>query len=86
MVYFQTQNPKLGERALDWKMSKYFVNLEYFTIIWYILCSLGTFFPVLVLCTKKNLATMVTLGWARFLAFFHKLSFTLMVGLELSDT
>jgi hypothetical protein len=26
--------------------------------IWYILCSFGTFFPVLVPCTKKNLATL----------------------------
>jgi hypothetical protein len=26
--------------------------------IWYILCSLGAFCPVLVLCTKKNLATL----------------------------
>jgi hypothetical protein len=25
----------------------------------YILCSFGTFFPVLVSCTKKNLATLV---------------------------
>jgi hypothetical protein len=25
--------------------------------MWYILCSVGTFFPVLVSCTKKNLAT-----------------------------
>jgi hypothetical protein len=24
---------------------------------WYILCSFGTFFPVLVSCTMKNLAT-----------------------------
>jgi hypothetical protein len=27
--------------------------------IWYIFCSFGTFFPVLVSCTKKNLATLV---------------------------
>jgi hypothetical protein len=26
--------------------------------IWYNLCSFGTFFPVLVSCTKKNLATL----------------------------
>jgi hypothetical protein len=26
--------------------------------IWYILWSFGTFFPVLVFCTKKNLATL----------------------------
>jgi hypothetical protein len=27
--------------------------------IWYILCSFGIFFPVLVCCTKKNLAPLV---------------------------
>jgi hypothetical protein len=27
--------------------------------IWYILYSFGTFFPVLVSCTDKNLATLV---------------------------
>jgi hypothetical protein len=26
--------------------------------IWYILCSFGTFFPVLVPCTEKNLPTL----------------------------
>jgi hypothetical protein len=28
--------------------------------IWYILYSFGTFFPVLVSCTKKNLATLLS--------------------------
>jgi hypothetical protein len=32
--------------------------LVYLTAIWYILWSLDTFFPVLVYCTKKNLATL----------------------------
>jgi hypothetical protein len=27
--------------------------------IWYILCLLGTFFPVLVSCVKKNPATLI---------------------------
>jgi hypothetical protein len=27
--------------------------------IWYIFCSVGTFFPALVSCTKKNLATLI---------------------------
>jgi hypothetical protein len=31
---------------------------EYRMINWYILCSFGTFFPVLVSCTRKNLATL----------------------------
>jgi hypothetical protein len=32
--------------------------LGFFMTIRYILCSFGTFFPVLVSCTKKNLATL----------------------------
>jgi hypothetical protein len=68
MVSFQTKNPNLGKirRALDWKM------LIYFMSIWNILqtfgmfydplvhlCSFGTFFPVSVSCTEKNLATLI---------------------------
>jgi hypothetical protein len=33
-------------------------DLGYFMTILYILCSFGTFFPGLVLCSKKNLATL----------------------------
>jgi hypothetical protein len=33
-------------------------HFEYFMTIWYILCSLGTFFPVLESYTMKNLATL----------------------------
>jgi hypothetical protein len=68
MVYFQTSNPNLGKfwRALDWKVLIYFMvmwniswtfgifydNQVHLVFIWYI-------FPVLVLCTKKNLATLI---------------------------
>jgi hypothetical protein len=68
MVYFQTKNPNLGNfwTALDWKMLVYFIaiwnilwtfgilygHLVHFVFIWYI-------FPVLVSCTKKNLATLI---------------------------
>jgi hypothetical protein len=63
MVCFQTKNPNLGKfwRALNWKMLIYFVGISKFyghfgcfMTIWYNLCSFGTFFPVLVSCTKKN--------------------------------
>jgi hypothetical protein len=69
MVCFQTQNPNFGKfwRALDWKMFLYFVA------IWNILCRFGIFyehlvrfvfiwylFPILVSCTNKHLATLVT--------------------------
>jgi hypothetical protein len=69
MVSFQTKNSNLGKfwRALDGKMLIYFMaiwyilhpfgifydHLVHFVIIWYI-------FPVLVSCTKKNLATLTT--------------------------
>jgi hypothetical protein len=67
MVCFQTQNPNLGQfwRVLQWMM------LVYVMTIWSILqpleivyghleylWSFGIFFPVLVCCTKKNLATL----------------------------
>jgi hypothetical protein len=66
MVCFQTKNPTLGKlwRALDWKLyillpvRKFYGDLGYFMTIWYILYSFGTFFPVLVSYTKKNLATL----------------------------
>jgi hypothetical protein len=62
MVCFQTKFPNLGKfwRALQLKM------LVYFMEIWsisrssgtYILWTFGIFFPILVFCTKKNLATL----------------------------
>jgi hypothetical protein len=69
MVYFQTKNRTLGQfwRALQWKTIVYFVDiwsilrpfdilfghLVYFVVIWYI-------FPLLVNCTKINLATLAS--------------------------
>jgi hypothetical protein len=69
MICFQTKNPFFGvnsERALKGKM------LVYFMAVWNILRPLGIyyghlvmlwqfgiFFPVLVYCDKKNLATLV---------------------------
>jgi hypothetical protein len=68
MVYFETKNPILGnfKRAFDWKMLIYFMaNWNILcTEIWDILSPFGTvcvhleFFPVLVSCFKKNLATL----------------------------
>jgi hypothetical protein len=67
IVWFQTKDPNLGKnfRASEWKM------LIYFMAIWNILWIFGVFFdhsvyfvliwcifPVLVSCTKKNLATL----------------------------
>jgi hypothetical protein len=66
MVYFQTKNPNLGNfwRVLQLMMLVHFMairtillplgifygHLVHFVVIWNI-------FPVLVYCTKKNLAT-----------------------------
>jgi hypothetical protein len=36
----------------------FYVHLINFPAIWYIYPPFGTFFPVLVCCTKKNLATL----------------------------
>jgi hypothetical protein len=61
MVYFQTKNPNLGKfwSALQWNMLVNFIAIHmYFTAVWYILWPFWSIFPVLVCCTKKNLATM----------------------------
>jgi hypothetical protein len=67
MVCFRTKNPTLGKfwRVLQRKILAYFMNIwsilrhyKYFMAIWYILWLFGIFSPVLVSCTKKNLATL----------------------------
>jgi hypothetical protein len=71
MVSFRTKNPNLGKfwRVLQWKILVYFMAIwstfqpfdifhglwVYFPPFWYIL-------PVLVCCTKKNLATLDPCG------------------------
>jgi hypothetical protein len=45
-----------------WPFGIFYGDLGYFVTILYILCSFGTFFPVLVSCTKNNLATLVRRG------------------------
>jgi hypothetical protein len=45
----------------------FYDHLVHFVFNWYILCSFGTFFPALVSCTQKNLATLVY----AFLVFEH---------------
>jgi hypothetical protein len=61
MVYFQTKNPNLGKfwKVFPWKM------LEFLIVILYILWPLehfvviGYISPMLVICTEKNLATLL---------------------------
>jgi hypothetical protein len=60
-------------------------HLLYFTAIWYILWpfwyilwSFGIFFPVLVLCTRKNLATLTVSRCHRYVAFEKELPVSLI--------
>jgi predicted membrane channel-forming protein YqfA (hemolysin III family) len=67
MVYFQTKNINLGKfwRALDWKMSIYFMAIrnvlrtivKFYDHFVHFVLIFGTFFPVLVSRSNKNLAT-----------------------------
>jgi hypothetical protein len=64
MVYFQTENPIFGNflRTLcrSENVDIFYGHLEYFKDIWEIFWPFGTFFPVLVSRTKKNLAILVS--------------------------
>jgi hypothetical protein len=61
-TYFHTQNPTLGKfwRVLErklwhtylWPFLIFYAHLVYFVVLWFI-------FPVLLCCTKKDLATLV---------------------------
>jgi hypothetical protein len=54
--------PQIGKCwNILWPFGIFYGFLGYFVTIWYILCSFGTFFPVLVSCSKKNLATLILL-------------------------
>jgi hypothetical protein len=60
MAYFQTKNPNLGKfwSVLQWKTLEYLrANFADFMVI-------GIFFPILVCCTKINLATLVCFGFS----------------------
>jgi hypothetical protein len=41
-----------------WPFGIFYRHLGYFMTIWYFSCSFGTFFPVWVIFTQKNLATL----------------------------
>jgi hypothetical protein len=68
-IYFLTKNTNLGafRRSLEWKMCVYFTAIWNILLLFGILHMwtyenfglLGIFFPVLVYCTMKNLATLV---------------------------
>jgi uncharacterized membrane protein YczE len=50
--------PKIGMLIYFLPTSNILQTFWIFFIIWCILCSFGTFFPVLVSCTEKNLAAL----------------------------
>jgi hypothetical protein len=52
-----------------WPFGIFYRHLGYFMTIWYILCSFGTFFPVLVSCTDENLATLMNTFFLRCQAY-----------------
>jgi hypothetical protein len=71
MAYFKTKNTNLGKflRVLQRKMLVYFMatwptyllyrTFGTFLAIWYLLWLFVMYFPVLVFCIKKNLATLI---------------------------
>jgi hypothetical protein len=63
--FFSNQKFQFGQilEGLRWEnVDIFYGQLEYFTDIWDILLQGGTFFPVLVSCAKKNLATLVAVA------------------------
>jgi hypothetical protein len=78
MIYFQTKKSQFGKileglpkedvgtSMAIWSILLPFGivcgHLVYFVAIWYILRSFGMIFPILVSCTKKNLATLERRG------------------------
>jgi hypothetical protein len=64
MVYFQTKNPNLGKKFQGLRLKNvdtfyghweyFYGRLGYFMTIWYILCSLGTFFSSFGIMQKEK--------------------------------
>jgi hypothetical protein len=78
MVCFQTKNPNFGKlwRVLQWKMMVYFIDTRSISrsfVIFY--GHLVVYFPVLVFCTKKNLATLAQIRTAKKALFVMNNSF-----------
>jgi hypothetical protein len=68
MIFFSDQKSQFGSTLeglanmscipILWPFGLFYCHLIYFTASWYNWCQFGTFFPVLVCCIKKNLATL----------------------------
>jgi hypothetical protein len=59
-IWVNFRGPWIGKNGyILWPFGIFYGHLGYFMTIWYILCSFGTFVPVLVSWTNKNLATLL---------------------------
>jgi hypothetical protein len=59
-IWVNFGGPKIGKCLyISWPFGIFYGHCGFFMTIWYIGCSFGALFPVLVSCTKKNLATLV---------------------------
>jgi hypothetical protein len=60
-IWVNFRGPWIGKNGyILWPFGIFYDHLVHFVFIWYVLCSFGTFFPFLVSCTKKNLATLLS--------------------------
>jgi hypothetical protein len=57
MVYFQAKNPNLGKNLVF--IAIWYEHTDIFMTIWNNLPRFGIFSPVLICCTRKNLATLL---------------------------
>jgi hypothetical protein len=79
-IWVNFGGPQIGKCLyIKWPLGVFFGDLGYFMTICYVLYSFGTFFPVWVSCTKKNLATLFTIAhiWmtqqnGNFVVFFRQ--------------
>jgi hypothetical protein len=62
MVYLQPKHTNLGNFFRLENVDIFVSHFGYFMTIWYVLYSIVTFIPLLVSCTKTNLATLM---WTR---------------------
>jgi hypothetical protein len=87
MAYFQTENPNLGKfwKDLQWKTSilwtlgLFYGHLAYFVAIWQFFMVIWYIFPVLVCCTKKNLATLFQTAFSRTLKGYLCTRYTIFI-------
>jgi hypothetical protein len=98
MVCFKTQNHNLGvffgggscngkSWNILWTFGVFYGHWKYFMAIWFILWSFDIFLPVLIFCTKKNLATLisVTPEWRKWAGMISNASFFWMKNVSVGN-